>query len=547
MSISDVKEDARRILYGKLLNDESLRVPQAFIDAAEKLTFTGGDEKPFLPSPGKMTESASALCALIAAASSAVATDRYGIDYQGIKVNTDIASLSLFSVILPTVDGVPFLENEQLRTEIAKGNLHHLERPLRALSTNLYQTKDSRWYYLHGDLNPCKTMKMLGIEDDEGIVSHEEALDIYKGKVAQWDAGVIEETANSVYQISGVVCHTHEEFLSSQTGKAMSKEPLYTLRAVNAPRSVWPPVSPDSAADLKPLAGIRVIDFSRVIAAPVISKVLAALGAEVMKVTWKNLPDHGFLWVDLSAGKRDADIDLKSDEGRASFSALLKDADVLIDGYRPGVLSRLGFDTETLRKISPRLIVVRENCYGWKGPLSHRSGWQPISDCLVGHSWLQGKFLGLDEPVLPPLPNSDMQTGYTGAAATIQALYMRTKSDVTFDVDVSLTQYNTWLYRLGQYTEEQQRELRQRNSVFHARHSDRVQALLAKTYQAVAHTRPDIFEHPEYFWTMSGKEWGVESNISILAPAFDLERSKLEYAVPSGSRGRSRPAWIGSP
>lgn len=67
----------------------------------------------------------------------------------------------------------------------------------------------------------------------------------------------------------------------------------------------------------------------------------------------------------------------------------------------PGAFERLGFTSESLRKINPSLIYVRENCYGFKGPLSYRSGWQQVSDCLVGISYLQGKFLGLEEAVLP--------------------------------------------------------------------------------------------------------------------------------------------------
>lgn len=183
----------------------------------------------------------------------------------------------------------------------------------------------------------------------------------------------------------------------------MSEEPLYTLSPVEAPRSEWPVVGVESTSNYRPLVGVKVLDFSRVIAAPVISKVLAVLGAEVLKITWEKLPDHGFLWVDLSTGKRDANVNLKSEAGREIFSTLLRDADVLIDGYRPAVLDKLGFNTEAIRKINPRLIIVRENCYGWKGSLAQRSGWQPISDSRVGHSWLQGSFLGLDEPVLPPL------------------------------------------------------------------------------------------------------------------------------------------------
>ncbi|GME65958.1 CoA-transferase family III domain-containing protein [Neofusicoccum parvum] len=422
-----VQDESHRILRECILSDETLQIPQSISDAAENVTFIGDDVRPFLPSPSKMTESASALSALVAAAASAIAADRYGIEYQKVKVNTDLASVSLFSVILPTVDGAPFMENKKLREEIAKGNLYQVDKPIRAQSTNLYHTKDGKWYYLHGSLNPSVTMQMLGINDTGEAVTHEEAVEVYKAKVAQWASSAIEETANLEYRQPGVVCHTHEEFLVSEQqtkGKVMSKEPLYTLRALPAPRSAWPPAAPRNV-DFKPLAGIRVVDFSRVIAAPVVSKILAVLGAEVVKVSWSGLPDHGFLWVDLSAGKRDADINLKSDEGKEAFSALLKGADVLIDGYRPGVLQRLGFAPQVLRKINPSLVYVRENCYGFKGPLADRSGWQPISDCLVGHAWLQGKFLGLQEPVLPPLPNSDMQTGLVGAAATLQALLMR--------------------------------------------------------------------------------------------------------------------------
>jgi len=85
----------------------------------------------------------------------------------------------------------------------------------------------------------------------------------------------------------------------------------------------------------------------------------------------------------------------------------LKDADVLVDGYRPKALEKLGFSSASLREINPSLIYVRECCYGFKGPWAHRSGWQQIADCLVGLSWLQGKFMGLNEPIVPLLRKID--------------------------------------------------------------------------------------------------------------------------------------------
>lgn len=479
-------------------------------------------------------------------------------------MSSDLATLFLESVLLPTVNGQSFLTHPHLQREFKRGDLYDLNKPIHQEATNVYKTRDGRWYHLHGSMNAAATMAMVGVPEQD--VTREEAIAIYAAKVAQHDAAALEKQANDELRQAGVTCLTPAEFFASEQGKVMGAEPLWNRRELKAPRSAWPAARDETSA-FKPLAGIRVIDFSRVIAAPVISKVLAVLGADVVKVTNENLPDIALLWMDLSTGKRDANIDMKTDEGKRAFAKLVEGADVLVDGYRPGALARLGFDSEGLRKINEKLIYVRENCYGFKGPLAYRSGWQQISDCLVGISWLQGEFMGLDEPVVPLLrecsktclgegerererdpadrckANSDYQTGLIGAAAILQALLERTKNDATYDIDVSLTQYNIWYYRLGQYTPQQQKELLARNEGFHVRHYDEMQTLLFKSHDAIKKARPDLFTHPEYFWNMTGKEWGIDADISILAPAFKFEKSKLEYTVPSGSRGRSKPEW----
>lgn len=180
----------------------------------------------------------------------------------------------------------------------------------------------------------------------------------------------------------------------------MGDESLYTLKSLFAPRKAWQPASNE---DLQPLAGVKVLDFTRALAGPVISKILAVLGAQVLRITSDTLPDIYQTGVDLGVGKHDANVNLKTVHGRKQFEELVETADVVIDGYRPGVLAKFGFTAEAMRKNNPSLVYLRENCYGFKGPLSHRSGWQQISDCLVGQCWLQGRFLGLDEPVLPLL------------------------------------------------------------------------------------------------------------------------------------------------
>lgn len=400
MAPYSVFTESSRILNDVLLSDARLGFPESFREAAKKLRFVGGDDKPFVLTPLKITESSASLTALLATAANVAAAERYGIDYQEVEVNTDVATLFLESVLLPTIGGKHFLQNPRILRELAKMDLHDMMKPIRRYATNVYRTRDGRWYHLHGSMNASPTMRMMEIEEVD--VSPGEAISIYAEKVAGWDSAEIEETANEMYGQAGVVCCTPEEFFASEQGRAMAPEPLWSVRRVAAPRKAWPESSGD-VHDFKPLAGVRVLDLSRVIAAPVVSKMLSVLGADVLRVSCDRLPEYPSTMPDLQTGKRDTNIDLKTEEGKKTLAELVGGADILVDGYRPGALKRLGFDAENLRKLNPSLIYMRENCYGFKGPLAHRSGWQQISDCLVGVSYLQGKFLGLDEAVVPLL------------------------------------------------------------------------------------------------------------------------------------------------
>ncbi|RKK20227.1 hypothetical protein BFJ66_g8082 [Fusarium oxysporum f. sp. cepae] len=540
MSNYSIFTEATRILNEVLLKDPRLQLPDSFVKAAERVKFVGEDDQPFVLTPLKITESSAALNALVATAANVVTAERYGINYQNVEINTDLATLFLESVLLPTIGGKHFMQNNKMLAELAKMDIHQMSKPVRRYATNVYRTKDGRWYHLHGSMNALPTMEMLGVEDSD--VSTEEAFETYAKKVAQWDSKDIEKVANEKYKQAGVVCYTPEEFFASEHGKVMSEEPLWTSTRVPAPKKPWPEAR--DSESYSPLAGIRVLDLSRVIAAPAVSKILSVLGADVIRVSCSRLPEYAATMPDLQTGKRDVDIDLKTIEGRQTLSELLKEADVLVDGYRPGALAKLGFDSKSLRELSPSLIYMRENCYGFKGPLSYRSGWQQISDCLVGLSYLQGKFLGLDEAVVPLFPNSDYQTGLVGAAAAVQALLARTKEDVTFDIDISLTQYNIWYYRLGLYSEDQQKTLRSRDLQFNPRHYDDMSALVGKTHQSLQKIRPEMFKHPEYFWDMSGKEYGLDGDFKMLAPAFKFDKSSIGWKVPTGRRGRSKAEWV---
>ncbi len=127
---------------------------------------------------------------------------------------SDIATLFLMSVILPTVNGIPVRSHETIQSELKKADLYLVEKPIHIQSTTIYKTKDGRWYHLHGSLNAAHTMKMVGVPEQD--VTHEEARKIYAEKVAQWDSETIEKVSNDQYRQAGVVCYTPEEFFSSE-------------------------------------------------------------------------------------------------------------------------------------------------------------------------------------------------------------------------------------------------------------------------------------------------------------------------------------------
>ncbi|KAL6229634.1 hypothetical protein BDW75DRAFT_245555 [Aspergillus navahoensis] len=145
-----------------------------------------------------------------------------------------------------------------------------------------------------------------------------------------------------------------------------------------------------------------------------------------------------------------------------------------------------------------------------------------------------------------PFPNSDYQMGLVGATAVFHALLLRAQSDTTFDIDVSPTQYNIRYYRLGEHTLEIQEALRAQHKDLHLRHYDEMNSLATKTFAAVKKARPDLFQRAEYFDSMSGKEWGLDDEISILTTPFKLDKSVLRYDVPSGRTGRSEAKWVGA-
>jgi crotonobetainyl-CoA:carnitine CoA-transferase CaiB-like acyl-CoA transferase len=353
------------------------------------------------------------------------------------------------SVLLDTIDPdgesiSSFTQDRSAYNKYFKNtDLHNMTATLyRASATNIYRCKDGRYFHLHGSMNPAPTQDSLKLPHDMNVSTHEEAWKPYADAVAAVDSDDMQRLASDAFKQAGTICWSAEEFKESEHGKANQHIGLYDLHALPntaQPPCWWPPTPQTSPK--RPLAGLKVLDLTRVIAAPALTRGLAELGASVMRVTAEHVTDMSSLHVDLNWGKWNSHLDFRNEDDREKLRDLVRDADVVVQGYRPGVLDKYGFSPEGIVELVKNrergIVVVRENCYGWHGPWAHRSGWQQISDACCGVSLAFGRAMGNDEPVTPVFPNSDFCTGVSGVVGVLNALLRRAEEGGSWRVDVS--------------------------------------------------------------------------------------------------------------
>jgi crotonobetainyl-CoA:carnitine CoA-transferase CaiB-like acyl-CoA transferase len=196
-----------------------------------------------------------------------------------------------------------------------------------------------------------------------------------------------------------------------------------------------------------PLAGIRVLDFTRVLAGPAASLALADLGAEVIKIEPPGTGDEtrsfpptrdgeSHYYLSVNRGKKSIVIDLKSPEGLALARDLAAKCDVLVENYRPGVMDRLGLGYDALSAINPRLIYCAISGYGQTGPLKDRPSFDIVLQAMSGALSMNGEPGGL--PTKLGIPLGDLVGGINGPIGILSALYERERTGKGRMIDVSL-------------------------------------------------------------------------------------------------------------
>jgi crotonobetainyl-CoA:carnitine CoA-transferase CaiB-like acyl-CoA transferase len=383
----------------------------------------------------------------------------------------------------------------------------------------MYETKDGgKFYHTHGSLDATRTLNMIGLPAFmPKLTEYRQCIEKIEGAVRRFTVAEL-ESMNLRARQAGAPVLDAGEFLNTPHGRDVSKLPPFTLFSVE---SDTPPVPfgdhqgrPPALRDtpgspIQCLKGIRVVELCRVIAGPTIGRSLAAHGAQVLKVTSPHLPDVPFFQVDVNVGKHTTSLHLLNADDRRTFDALLCTADVIIDGYRPGTLDHLGYGpaylAETARLRGKGIVYVAEDCFGGSdlsgehgGPSAEwarRPGWQQIADCVTGVAWEQGKFMQLDEPVVPPFPMSDYGTGALGCVAALTGLYRRATVGGSWVCRTSLVQFDLFLLSLGVLPDHVQKQLRDSHAAefFELRHNDSVDEVGKRALKSVRKVHPWLF------------------------------------------------------
>jgi crotonobetainyl-CoA:carnitine CoA-transferase CaiB-like acyl-CoA transferase len=302
----------------------------------------------------------------------------------------------------------------------------------------VYASRDGRWSYLHCNFpnHRAAALKVLGVEEDRDAVAR---------AVAKWDAADLEE-AIIVAKGAGGMARTREEWATHPQATAIAALPLLEILRIgdSAPEPL--------PATKRPLSGIRVLDLTRVLAGPTCARTLAEHGAEVLKITAAHLPNLGYQEWDTGHGKLSAQLDLRQPSDVETLRALVRQADVFSQGYRPGSLASRGLSPEELAALRPGLVYVSLSAFGHSGPWASRRGFDTVVQTVSGMTIRQAEAVPAKTPgpQFYPVSAIDYCTGYLMAFGAMVALARRAREGGSWLVRISLAQVGKWIVDRGE-------------------------------------------------------------------------------------------------
>ncbi|RGP64026.1 putative caib baif family enzyme [Fusarium longipes] len=541
-------EESKRIFDYLCDQFDEIALPAGVKGFKDSIEFTSSRDAPYFPIPFKETETTAALKAVEGAVACLLADSVTG-GSQSRKVNINLEKTTAFlcQAYLAKVGGLGKLDPGVKALLKDTDLLQAQSNQYRRMSANLYETRNpGEYYHIHGSLEASTTLKMIGLEPFRpDLQSHESIVDTIEPAVRKFSIEEL-ESMNAANRQAGVPALKHEDFIQTEHGKTNMALPPWSVENLESETPKCP-LKQDSEQPTRILSGLKVLELCRIIAGPIITRILGEYGADVLKITSPNLSDVPFFQVDGNMGKHAAELDLKSADGRAQFERLLAEADVVVDGYRPGALEKLGYGATALTKLAKErgkgYVYVNENCFGYQGQWAGRPGWQQIADCVSGIAWEQGRFMGISEPMVPPFPISDYGTGCIGAITALIGLYHRATKGGSWHGKASLLHYDLLLFKVGQYPEDIKERLRKDigPDFLALRHAHSVDQISGTALLRMRTVYPELFSSDKYVEKWYSNAYKAE--VEAVPPVATIEGVDVGFRRASRPNGADKPTW----
>ncbi len=417
--------DALRALWSLAGGDES---------ALERVRLTGAD--PVLPSSFRIATAAQVSIAAAGLAAAELFRLRTG-RAQTVSVDARAAAIEFRSERYLRVDGKA---PATLWDPIA----------------GVYRAGDGRFLRLHTNFAHHRAAIVALLRCQDTRASVQSALHGVK-------AEEFETAANAAGGVVSMM-RSADEWSAHPQSRAIADLPTFELERIgDAPaRALAPgpmPAGPGSRSTAprpmpagpgsRPLSGVRVLDLTRIVAGPVCGRTLAAHGAEVLRIASPSLPSIEWLVIDTGRGKRSAFVDLTTAEGREALTRLLEQADIFVQGYRPGAIAAHGFSPQDAARIRPGIVCVSLSAYSHAGPWAGRRGFDSLVQTATGFNHGEGQAAGVDGPKELPAQALDHGSGQLMAFAAMMARARQAREGGSWHVRVSLAQTGRWLWNLG--------------------------------------------------------------------------------------------------
>ena len=386
-------------------------------DRARDVEITGPLD-PLLPTSYRIAETATAALAAVGLAVGDLWELRTG-RRQTLRIDAGHATASLRSTKYLRLDGAKVNTN---RNEVM----------------GMYPAMDGRWSYLHCNFphHRAAALKVLDVPEERAAVAD---------AVSRWDALELEDALIAAGGAGGMVRNA-SEWAEHPQGRAIAALPVMQLEKIG-----------DSAPEplreaQRPLANLRVLDLTRVLAGPTCARTLAEHGADVMKISAAHLPFIPYQEFDTGHGKLSTHLDLRDGAALTKLQDLVRECDVFSQGYRPDSLANRGLSPQLLAQLRPGIVCTSLSAFGHTGPWSARRGFDTAVQAVSGIATRQGELFpgARPGPQFYPVSAIDYLAGYLMAFGTLIALRRRAVEGGSWLVRTSLAQVGQWLVQQGE-------------------------------------------------------------------------------------------------